>query len=223
MQCDPVTLPMLSQATTALRSAILNCASTVVVEAGEMLFNVGDPGDALYVVDTGAIEIGVVSPDGQKYALSVMAEGDVFGEIALFDGSPRTAAATALRQSRLRRIHRSDVLNSIQAKPELALDLIQLMCVRLRWMHGLMEDEAFLPLPVRLAKRLMVLASRIGGEDGAVRISQSGLAEFVGATREGVGKILVAWRSRGWIALSRNRIEILDLKALESVAAALDA
>ena len=78
----------------------MNCASTVVVEAGEMLFNVGDPGDALYVVDTGAIEIGVVSPDGQKYGLSVMAEGDVFGEIALFDGSPRTAAARAQTQSR---------------------------------------------------------------------------------------------------------------------------
>ena len=71
-------------------------------------------------------------------------------------------------------------------------------------------------MPVRLAGRLLYLEAKLG-RDGRVAVSQADLADFVGATREGVAKILAVWRSRSWVSLSRGSVRILDRVALEAI------
>jgi CRP-like cAMP-binding protein len=102
----------------------------------------------------------------------------------------------------------------LRKRPELALQFIDLLCARLRELSGKLEERAFESVPVRLASRLLYLDSKLGHQ-GRVAVSQAELADFVGATREGVAKALATWRTRNWVALSRGTVHILDRAALE--------
>ena len=186
--------------------------------AGEVLFSQGDPGDAVYVVERGEVEISVLSLDGRKLALDIQRPGEVFGEIALFGGD-RTATATAITACVLRRIRRADVLEALRHRPELALEFIDILCERLRALSRKLEERSFLPVPVRVASRLLYLDGKLGGAGGEVAVSQADLADFVGATREAVAKTLAVWRARNLVALSRGSVRILDRAELEAVAA----
>ncbi|HRO10289.1 Crp/Fnr family transcriptional regulator [Amaricoccus sp.] len=209
--------PILSTATQELRRLIEDTAVRTTLGAGEVLFSQGDPGDAVYVVEKGEIEISVHSLDGRKLALDIQRPGEVFGEIALFGGD-RTATATALTHSVLRRIRRADVLEALRHRPELALEFIDLLCERLRALSLKLEERSFLPVPVRLASRLLYLDGKLAAAGGGVAVSQADLADFVGATREAVARTLAVWRGRNWVALSRGSVRILDRAELEAIA-----
>ena len=208
---------ILSSATRELRHAIEAVAVRTNIRSGEILFSQGDPGNSFYVIERGEIEISVHSFDGRKLALDVLRDGEVFGEIALFGGN-RTATATALSDCVLRRIRRSDVLSALRRESDLALDFIDVLCARLRAVSAKIEERFFLPVPVRLANRLLHLDAKLARPDGTLMVSQSELADFVGATRESTAKTLALWRSNNWIALSRGAVRIVDRAALESLA-----
>jgi CRP/FNR family cyclic AMP-dependent transcriptional regulator len=113
------------------------------------------------------------------------------------------------------------VIEALRHRPELAFDFIDLLCARLRALSRKHEERSFLPVPERLASRLLYLDGKLGGPDGEVAVSQADLADFVGATREAVAKTLAVWRARDWVGLSRGAIRILDRAELEAVAAGL--
>ncbi len=124
------------------------------IGADEVLFQKGDPGDALYGVLSGRIRISTNTPGGKEIIFAIMDPGEVFGEIALLDGMARTADASAIGPSKLLMIHRRDFLDFLEREPRLAIHLLRLLCERLRHTDELVEDAAFLTLPARLAKRL---------------------------------------------------------------------
>jgi CRP-like cAMP-binding protein len=211
---------ILAAATRELREAIEAVAVRTTLRGGEVLFTQGEAGDAFFVIEHGHVEISVHSQDGRKLALDILRDGDVFGEIALFGGD-RTATATALTDCRLRQIRRGEVLAALRRRPELALDFIEVLCDRLRVLSRKLEERAFLPVPVRVASRLLYLDAKLGGgAGGTVTVSQADLADFVGATREAIAKTLAVWRRRNWVAVSRGSIRIVDRAALERVRAA---
>jgi CRP-like cAMP-binding protein len=119
----------------------------------------------------------------------------------------------------MRRIRRADVRAALRLRPELALEFIVILCVRLRSLSAKLEERSFLPVPVRLASRLLYLDGKLGGVSGEVGVSQADLADFVGATREAIAKTLAVWRGRKWVSLSRGSVRILDREELESIAA----
>jgi CRP-like cAMP-binding protein len=208
-------------ATAELRAALERAAMAVTLAPGDSLFLQGDDADALYLLDQGEIAISVLAPSGRKLGLEIITEGEIFGEIGLFTGR-RTASATALGVARLRQVRRPDLLALIRPEPDLALELIELLCARLRVMSERHEDRAFLPLSTRLARLLLRLQLKIGKADGSLPVSQAELADFTGATREGVAKTLAIWRGQGWIRPGRGTLRILDRAALEAVAASPD-
>ncbi len=208
---------ILSVATEELRRLIEDVAVRTTLGAGEVLFSQGDPGDAVYVIEKGEIEISVLSLDGRKLALDIQHDGEVFGEIALFGGD-RTASATALTDCVLRRIRRADVLEALRQRPELALEFIDILCERLRALSAKFEERAFLPVPVRLASRLLYLDGKLGAAGGGLAVSPADLADFVGAPREALARTLAVWRGRNWVALSRGSVRILDRDELEAIA-----
>lgn len=196
-------------------------AVKVALSSGTSLFNKGDESDSFYILDQGEIEISVTSVDGKKLSLEILTPPEVFGEIGLFAGR-RTADATALSPTRLRRVRRNDLLAAIRTEPDLALQIIDLLCMRLRSVSEKLEERAFLPLPARLARRLLHLAEKYSATGGVIPMSQADLADFVGATREAVAKTLAVWKLRGWIGLSRGAVDILDRSALEVIAASVE-
>jgi len=190
---------------------------------GEIVFSHGDAGDALYAVVTGKIRISTGSAAGREIFLNIMEPGDSFGEIALLDGGPRTATATAIVDSELVSIRRVPLFELLEREPRAALELLRLAGERLRWTSGLLEDAALLDAPARLAKRLLSLGELHGADskDGRViRISQEELASFLGTSRQSVNEQLQAWKAKGWVGLGRGTVTVRDAAALRGAISA---
>lgn len=206
---------------------IADLAVTRELTAGQILFSKGDPGDALYGVMSGRIRISAGAPSGKEVVLNTIEAGQVFGEIALLDGQPRTADAVAAVNSELMRIRRRDFTRYMESEPRLATHLLEMLCQRVRATSELVEDSAFLALPARLAKRLLGMSGYLGDPDGdmeeidfdnvELKISQQELGQLMDSSREAVNKHLQNWRRRGWVELSRNRVTIVDAEALSDL------
>src|SRR5215467_14236217 len=157
-------------------------ASTRAYPRGAMIFTKDGPGTGLFAVCSGTVRIAVPSPDGRNAVFGLIEEGEIFGEIALLDGRPRTADATAMTDCELLFIDRRDFVPIVSAQPELSTRLIELLCARLRWTSEQYEEVMFLDFPGRLAKTLLWLTERIGTSAGGrnVAITQREISNFLG-------------------------------------------
>src|SRR5438445_11945889 len=106
---------------------------TQQIAVGEVLFQKGDPGNALFGVRRGQIRIETGSSDGSRLTLNFMGPGDLFGEVAVLDGQSRTADATAGEPTELFVMRRDDLLRHLEREPKVAIKIIQLLCQHLRW------------------------------------------------------------------------------------------
>jgi CRP/FNR family transcriptional regulator, cyclic AMP receptor protein len=188
-------------------------------EPHRVIFSKGDAGDCLYGILSGRVRIYSNSAEGAEIMLNVMEEGELFGEIALLDGSTRTASAAAMEQADLLRIHRAHFLPFVKANPDLILAMLTLLCQRLRWTGSVIEDAAFLTFPARLAKRLLVLAEhyrRPHEHDVTVPLSHD-LGSMAGASRETINEQLALWRSAGIVDTGRGGIVIRNCEALRAL------
>jgi CRP-like cAMP-binding protein len=189
-------------------------------DEGAIIFMRGDPGDSLCGVVTGRVRISASRAGGKEVFLNIMEPGDAFGEIALLDGSPRTATATAMARTELTIIPRDAFFALLRTEAQLAEHLIQLLCKRVRWTAEQMEDSALLSVPAKIAKRLLSLA-RVQGRESPegvrLAISQEELAQFLGLSRQIVNQHLQAWRGKGWIALGRGSVTIVNARGLQNV------
>lgn len=195
-------------------------ASRRSYKADTLVFMRGDPGDALYGVVTGRVRISASAAGGKEVFLNIMEPGDAFGEIALLDGQPRTAAATTLAPTELIVIRRDDFLGLVKREPQLAVHLIELLCKRVRWTSEQMEDSSLLSVPTRLAKRLLSLAAAHGRRTAAgpqLKISQENLAQFLSLSRQIVNKYLQTWKRHGWITLGRGSVVLVNEQALRKL------
>src|ERR1700749_4039212 len=207
--------PMFSDLGTDELQRISSLCHTQHLATGEVLFQKGDPGDALFGVRRGQVRIETGASDGSRLTLNFMGAGDLFGEVAVLDGQSRTADATAGEASELFVLRREDFLAFLEREPRVAIKLMMLLCRRIRWQSERMEESVLQPLPVRLARRLCALAADFGSE---VHISQEQLGIFVGAARESVNRQLQAWRKDGILDLQRGRIMLQNLTRLAAIA-----
>lgn len=215
------TLPksgFLSRASPDLTLLLDSVSTELSLDEGEVLFEQGDEGDALYAIISGSLEFSILSREGRKLSLDVMRPGALFGEIALFDPGLRTATVTALERSRVRGVKNADVLAAIRETPSLGIDMIQLAGQRMRWMSSQLNEQVFLPMSARLARKILYLTVDGSEQLASLTLSQAELAEFVGATREAVSKTLSTWKRAGVIEASRGGVKVLDRDALQIMA-----
>jgi CRP/FNR family transcriptional regulator, cyclic AMP receptor protein len=196
-------------------------AVTKSVKRGATIFAKGDPGNSLFAVCTGNVKITAPSADGKDTVFNLLKEGDIFGEIALLDGHPRTADAVAVTDCELLMIERRNFVPLVHSHPEIALKLIEVLCERIRRTSEQVEDVTFLDLPTRLAKALLRLAQGAKSQDGGmIHITQREIGQMIGMSRESTNKQLRSWEQRKWLRLERGGIVLLAPKALAAVAAA---
>jgi CRP/FNR family cyclic AMP-dependent transcriptional regulator len=203
--------------------AILAHARTARYRAGAQIFAKGDPGDSMMAVLSGRVSVDAPSPDGRQVVLSVFHVGDVFGEIALLDGKERSADVSALTDCEILIVPRRSLWSLIERRPDICIDLILVLCERLRHTTEQVEDLAFLHLESRMAKVLLRLLEESGESPiragpAAVRISQRALGERVGGSRESVNKHLNAWKELGIVSIEKGAIVIRDVAALAEYA-----
>ena len=207
----------LPQATLARIAAL---GSRRVYAKDAIVFLRGDPGDSLCGVVSGRVRISASLPTGREVFLNIMEPGDSFGEIALLDGQPRTATATAMARTELIIFKREQFLALLSSEPQLAAHLIGLLCRRVRWTAQLMEDSALLSVPARMAKRLLSLTQLNGSRTPAgtkLTLSQEELAQFLGVSRQIVNQYLQVWKAHGWIRSGRGHLTICSAASLEAL------
>jgi CRP/FNR family transcriptional regulator, cyclic AMP receptor protein len=186
---------------------------------GTVIFAKGDPGTGLMGVLAGEVKISVPSADGREIVLTTMHEGDIFGEIALLDGHPRTADATAITDCELMVIERRDFIPFLHSQPDVTLQIIEILCSRLRRTTEQVQDVTFLNLQTRLAKTLLRLTAERPGSAPKVVITQREISQIIGRSRESTNKQLRSWAKHGLIRLQRRAVVILHPDKLAEVAA----
>jgi len=196
-------------------------AASVVVSYGnrQRIFDKGDEGDRLLGVLGGQVRIYVMSSEGRELIMNVIMPGELFGEISLIDGKPRSASAVSIGDTDLLLIRRHDFMALLKNNGDLCLKFMSILCERVRWTSGLLEDASLLDLTSRLAKRLLNLANGIGEKQGdgiriGVKLSQTDLGNMLGVTREAVNKQLREWKKDGLVDMQDGQVVIQDPKAL---------
>jgi CRP-like cAMP-binding protein len=189
-------------------------------EPGDTIFLTGALNDSMIAVLDGEVRISMSSADGKEVVFAIVRAGEVFGEIAMLDGKPRSADARALTASKVAVLKRFDVMTVLARNPTAWLGLVEVLCSRLRHTDQHLVEVALWGLPQRLAKSLLRLvdAARIQAPDRTgLRLSQCELANLVGASRESVNKCLQEWRRAGIIRMNKRVIRIADRTALETM------
>jgi CRP/FNR family transcriptional regulator, cyclic AMP receptor protein len=202
---------------------ILSQATEKLVRRGQTVFQKGDEGSYMVAVLSGRIRISATSPEGREVTLNMIDAGEVFGELALLDGKPRSADATALEDSALMVVERRHFRPYLISSNELALRVIDVLCERLRDTSETVGNLAMLDLPGRLARRLLNLAAEYGNSSNGrirleIRLSHSDLGRFVGCSRETVNKQMRAWEEAGIVSRENGRITLTKPTVLQRIA-----
>jgi len=193
---------------------------TVAFKAGDAILTEGAEGNSAYLIVSGSVEVSVRHGSTPKI-LATLNAGEVFGEIALLDGRPRTAEALALSDCELMIIDRRDFVPLVKSQPDIALKIIEVLCARLRRTSEQVEDVIFLDLPGRLAKTLLRLAehAKSSAQGRKVAITQKEIGQIIGMSRESTNKQLREWEERRWVRLERGGIVVVTPEKLVEIAA----
>ncbi len=180
---------------------------------GDILFSEAQEPDALYIVISGRIAIANKSVDGRESVVALMEDGDLFGEMGLFDGLGRSAEARALEPSKVAEIPYGPVRAVYEEHPDLLWRVVDMLARRLRSMDEALADSVFLDVTGRTAKRLLELAG--DNDEFTLPITQEELSGMVGASRERVNKAISAFIRLGWLSQTDRRYTITNRKQLE--------
>lgn len=201
---------------------LLQATTTKRLEAKEILFHKGDPGNQLYGILAGSLKVMTTGIDGKDVMFGLMGPGEVLGEIALLDSEERSATIVAVERTELLTLHRRDLIPFLEKHPRATIGLAGVLAARVRRLSERAEDRQTMPLPGRIAKKLISLSEGHGkrpivGGPVEVRLPQQDLADMVGTTRESVNKQLRAWEEEGIVELGRGRVVLKNPNALEAV------
>jgi len=177
-----------------------------------------DPGDALYVVAQGQVKVVLIGEDGREVILSVLGEGEFFGEMALIDDEPRSAHVIAMNDSTLLVIRREDFQGILRQTPGIALALLRALSWRLRRVDEKVGSLVLLDVNGRVAQLLLELAEEAGSERITRRLTHHTIAQMIGSSRETVSRTMREFVEKGHIEVSRREIVIRDRAALEASA-----
>jgi CRP/FNR family transcriptional regulator, cyclic AMP receptor protein len=190
---------------------------------GDTIFHRNDPGVALYMIIHGKVKIHNETTDGTDCIITILSEGEFFGELAVIDGNERSADATTIETTELLMLTKDDLHDILQRYPRIGLSLLTTLAGRLR-----RTTEAFLAFSTldvngRLAMQLLRLAEQHGlmTTDGVridLHLTQTDLGALVGASRESVNKVMGFFRRQGYLAMDeKGCIIIKDQPALSRI------
>lgn len=186
---------------------------------GEVIFHEGDPGNALYLIESGQVKIVLISDEGEETILNVQGPEECLGELALIDAAPRSATAVALERVQVLALYRDDFLALLSRHPPVALAVMSGLAGMIRRLSSQVQDLMLLDARGRVAKKLLDLAEQHGRvTPGGVRIdlrlTQQELAQMVGLTRVSVNQHLAWFHERGILVTDREGITLLKPEEL---------
>ena len=204
------------------REAFLAVARPRTFARNEVLCHEGDPADSLHLVEHGHLAVHAGLASGATATFTVLSTGDYFGELALLRADHRrTATVTALEPSRTLALAATAFDALCRRSPGIERIVSALLADRIDILSRRLLETMYESVDRRVYRRLLELARSYRGPDGGsdgtatIPLSQTQLANLVGATRPSVNQVLQRLAELQVVGLSRSRIEVLDLAALE--------
>ncbi len=212
-----------SRLTPPLRTAILERSVVRRIADGAVLSARGATADEWCGVAKGAVRVSSVSLAGKQITLTYVEPGTWFGDIALFDGLPRTHDANAHGETTLLVVRKADFRELLSLHVELYDALLRLNCRRLRLLFDTVQDLNTLPLGSRLAKQILLLARSYGVAHGeeiriGLQLAQEDLAQLLGASRQRVNQELKGFERDGAVRIEPTRLVVLSRDKLLAIA-----
>jgi CRP/FNR family transcriptional regulator len=187
-------------------------------EAGEVVFQEGDEGTTCYIVRSGQARAIRGHPDGRSITLAHFAPGDIFGEMAMFDGERRSATVETTEATEAIAILSTDMHRLLREHPDISVKLMSALGQRLRETNERLARQSFQTVQSRVAAALaQLVVSAVGEADGDVQvtITQAELAQLAGSSRESASRFLAVLERAGIITQGRGKLTVHDAKALE--------
>jgi CRP/FNR family transcriptional regulator, cyclic AMP receptor protein len=196
--------------------AVLAASRRRKYRRNEPICREGEPGDTLHLIDKGHVAIRAATPQGDTATMRVLGPGQWFGEIAVIEGSPRSATVVALDATETLSLHR-DVIEQMREQ-HLSIDrmLMAAALVEVRRLTRTLTEALYTPVPKRLCRSLVDLLAVF--EDGVIPLTQDDLAGLCGTTRQTANEVLQTLASDEAIVLSRGRITVVDPERLARAA-----
>lgn len=202
-----------------VQQCLLDVAHRRKLAAGDSLFLKGSSPDALFGVVRGTLRVSVVAANGREAVIAMLEAGHWFGEVSLLVGQERVYDTYAVEPTDMAVVTAEDFHHLIATRPEVHMAFTKLVCHRLRQALVWIDDAILMPLPVRLAHRLLTLDARAdagaAGESTALGVSQEDLAFMLGVSRQSVNRQLKIWEEQGALRVDYRRILLLDRALLE--------
>ena len=167
-------------------------------------------GEVVYFVLSGTVKVCAESEDGSEVILTILGPGEIVGEMSALDQPSRSASVATLEESDLLWIDRATFKKFLMTTPMLSHNLSCLLSARLRQANEQIQSLATADIESRIARQLVSFAEKYGCPEAGgnisipVRLTQSDLANLIGATRESVNKIIVSYKERGYLSASRD-------------------
>jgi CRP-like cAMP-binding protein len=215
--------PWFAKLSLPLQAAILSRALLRRHADGATLATRGSQAEEWVGVARGAVRVSSVSLSGKQVTLTYAEPGIWFGDIALFDGLPRTHDAQTHGETTLLVVRRPDFKALLSEHVELYDALLRLNCRRLRLMFNQFEELNTRPLQARLARQLLLLAKSYGIEQGqeiriGLQLAQEDLAQLLGASRQRVNQELKGFEREGAVRVEPTRLVVLSRDKLLALA-----
>ena len=181
-----------------------------------------ETGSAMFVIINGKLKVSRVSDDGKEVILTILSESDFFGEMAILDGLARSANVTAMEDSELFIIQRSEFLDLLQIHPEISIALLQELTQRLRSADMKIKSLSLKDAEGKVATVILQLADDIGKiKQGTVEIEklpfQHDLANMAGTSRETISRTLHTFAKKGFVELEGSRLRILNYEKFKEI------
>jgi CRP/FNR family cyclic AMP-dependent transcriptional regulator len=192
-----------------------------VVAGGTHFITAEQPGEVVYVILDGTVKIYISREDGREVILAFLGRGDTVGEMSLIDSSGRSANVVTTERTRLLWMDRVTFQTCLRTLAPLAVNLIRLLSIRLRFANEQIQALCALDVPGRVARQILALADRYGSSAAGgevvipLRLTQSDLGEIVGASRERVNQVMGEFRQRGFVSVdAEHRIHVHNRRDL---------
>lgn len=190
-----------------------------VFSSGKNVMLVEQPGEAVYIILHGTVKV-YTEQGGRDAILSILGSGDVIGEMSLIDSVGRSASVVTLEDSLMLWMDKTTFNYILDNFPPIAKNLVKILSSRVRLSDQMIQSLATLDVNGRVARQLLAFAERYGHESNGVlkiriALTQSDIADLVGASRKRVNQTMVFFKEQGLIDTdSDNRIVIQDKTGL---------
>jgi CRP/FNR family cyclic AMP-dependent transcriptional regulator len=182
-----------------------------VFPASTNIITAEQPGEVVYVILSGAVKVYIDEADGQRVILAISGPGDIVGEMSLVDSAGRSASVVTMETSHMLWMERRAFQHCLDTIPEMNKNLVRILSHKIRLASAQIQALASLDVYGRIARQFLAFAEKYGEPDAddnniliPIRLTQSDLAELVGASRKRVNQVMVSFKRQGLVSVNAD-------------------